>query len=176
MSDTIDLKELAIEHDIPYAEDVGGVGGGEAVVTKFFTIFLRYAIIIGSMILLFNLVVAGIQWIAAGGDSGKIEKARTRITQSIVGILLLSASVAIFMIINQLLGSPITIIKSGSSSGGGGTGNGGTGNSNCPCWNGKYAETGAVGRLVNQDNSPCYRCADGGWVSAAGTCPVITCY
>jgi len=170
----VNLRELASEHDIPFVEETLEEGGAGRIATRILNRFFELAIIVGSVILLFNLVYAGIEWISAGGDSGKIEKARNRIVQSIIGILVLSASAAIFMVINQLLGSPLDIRFIGGSGGSGG--GSGVGNPACPCWNGKYAMTGAVGKESGAADSDCYRCTSSGWQFVEGTCSVITCY
>ena len=162
----------AKEQDIPYADQITTTDDGGIVVANFISGLLRIAFVVAAVILLFNLLYAGIQWISAGGDSGKIDKAKNRLTQSVVGILILSASVAIFMAINTFLGHPVEFI-SGRTSGGGG---GGLGNTACVCGNGKLAQTGAVGKLYLADDAPCYRCTSSGWELVSGTCGVITCY
>jgi len=165
----------AKEQDIPYADQITTTDDGGIVVANFISGLLRIAFVVAAVILLFNLLYAGIQWISAGGDSGKIDKAKNRLTQSVVGILILSASVAIFMAINTFLGHPVEFI-SGRTSGDGG---GGTPPAvgSCECWNGKYAPEGSVGRLYNTNDSPCYRCVSGSWTGPiGGTCGVITCY
>ena len=171
----VNLRELAAEHDIPFVEETLEEGGAGRIATRLLNRFFEFAMVVGSIILLFNLVYAGIEWISAGGDSGKIEKARNRIVQSIIGILVLSASAAIFMVVNQLLGSPLDIRFVGGSGGTGG-GPSGAGNPACVCWNGLHAMTSARGRLVNTDDSPCYLCTNSGWQLVEGTCGVITCY
>lgn len=59
---------------------------------------------IAVIILLIMLLWGGIEWITAGGDKSKIEKARNRITQSILGIIVLASVVVLFMIVQNLLG------------------------------------------------------------------------
>jgi len=169
----VNLRDIAIEQDIPFVEEATEEGGGGLIVARMINRFLEIAVIIGAVILLFNLVMAGIEWISAGGDSSKIEKARGRIIQSTIGIFVLAASVAIFSIINQLLGSPLEIRFLSGGNGGAGSG---VGNPACVCWNGKNAMTGAVGRLQNTDDSLCFECTNAGWVQVEGTCGVITCY
>lgn len=66
--------------------------------------FLMVAMVIGALMLLLNLLWGGIQWIVSGGDKGKIEKARDKITQSVVGLIVLASTVAIFVMIQNFLG------------------------------------------------------------------------
>ncbi|KUK79631.1 MAG: hypothetical protein XD95_0234 [Microgenomates bacterium 39_7] len=167
----VNIGQKAVDEGLPYAQDVRASTGGQ-VVANIISGFLRIAIIIGAVILLFNLIYAGIEWISAGGDSGKIEKARNRLTQSVVGILVLATSIALFIAVNQLLGNPINI----GLRGGGGSGDSSIGNPACVCGNGKLALTGSVGKLYLANDAPCFRCTDSGWQPVGGTCSVITCY
>ncbi len=105
---------------------------------------LSVAMTIAGLLLLLYLIWGSIEWITAAGDKGKIDKARERITGSITGMLVLSASIALFLIIQSFLGLSILRFtglwnpdygSGGTSSTGGGTGGstgGGTGGSqNC---------------------------------------------
>lgn len=50
------------------------------------------------------LVWGGIMWITAGGDKGKIEEARNRITQAVIGLTIVAASWAIFSLVSYFFG------------------------------------------------------------------------
>jgi len=52
----------------------------------------------------FFLVWGGISWITAGGDKGKIEEARNRITQAVIGLTIVAASWAIFSLLDFFFG------------------------------------------------------------------------
>jgi hypothetical protein len=72
------------------------------------------------------LVWGGINWITAGGDKGKIEEARNRITQAIIGLTIVAASWAIFLLVNYFFGLGMAggsrqPKKSNSSTGSGGS-------------------------------------------------------
>lgn len=81
-------------------------------------------------------VWGAIDWIAAGGESGKLEKARQKMTQSALGMIVLVSSFTIIAFVSQLLfGDNFNLLKltfpSGDASaaannGGGWPGNGGT--------------------------------------------------
>ncbi|GAG00420.1 unnamed protein product [marine sediment metagenome] len=171
----LDIGEAA-QDVLPYAGEVVAEGGGGQVVANIISSLLSVALVVGAIALLLFLVWGALEWITAGGDSGKIEKARTRITQSIVGILVLSSVIAIFMIVQNILG--VSLINFSGRSGGSGSGGGsGSLNTNCPCGGGTgYANTGALGRLTYDDDATCYRCTSGGWQLEAGTtCGIIDC-
>lgn len=68
--------------------------------------FVRYwgvAISIGALILLLMLVWSGLEWITAGGDKGKLEKARSRMLQSIIGMLVLATSFILISFVSGML-------------------------------------------------------------------------
>jgi len=73
---------------------------------KSFTIYFvqlwQAAIAVGGLAVLFFFVWGAVEWITAGGDSGKIEKARDKITQSVIGMVILVASFTIIGVINTI--------------------------------------------------------------------------
>lgn len=58
------------------------------------------------ILLLFYMLYAGFLWMTAGGDTKKVEKAQSIITQAIIGLLII---VAAFAISNFVLGSLINV-------------------------------------------------------------------
>jgi hypothetical protein len=75
---------------------------------------LSGVMIFGALLVLMYYIWAAIEWITAGGDSSKIEKARTKIMQSTIGLIVLSTALAFFVLLQNFLG--ITILKVGGSS------------------------------------------------------------
>lgn len=68
--------------------------------------FVRYwglAISLGAIILLGMLIYGGIEWVTAGGDKGKLDKARNRIIQSIIGMFILATSFLLVGFISSML-------------------------------------------------------------------------
>lgn len=97
---TFDLQKIAQDKNIPGSQQ----SDPEKGFTKTVGSLMQAAMIIASLMLLLNLVWGAIEWISSGGDSSKIEKARNKITQSVIGIIVLASSVAIFMLIQKMLG------------------------------------------------------------------------
>lgn len=50
------------------------------------------------------LVWGGLNWVMAGGDKGKVEEARTRITNAVIGLAIVALSWAIFLLVDFFLG------------------------------------------------------------------------
>lgn len=74
---------------------------GETFV-NFFVDLWNNVITIGGIIVLVMFLWGALEWITAGGDSGKIEKARNKMMQSIIGLLILASSFVIIGFISQL--------------------------------------------------------------------------
>jgi len=50
------------------------------------------------------LIWGGITWITSGGDKGKVEEARMRISAALVGLVIVAAAWAIMLMIQHFLG------------------------------------------------------------------------
>ncbi|MBP9820137.1 hypothetical protein KBC79_05380 [Candidatus Woesebacteria bacterium] len=112
---TIDLQNQAVGR-LPgitpaVANDPSGGFG------KFIGTMLQVSMTIAALMLFLYLIWGGIEWISSGGDKSKIEKARNRITGSITGMIVLSAVVALFLLIQGFLGISILTFTFGGGSG-----------------------------------------------------------
>ncbi len=58
--------------------------------------------IIAAMITFAYLVYGAISWITSGGDKSKVEAARNRITSAVIGLLILAATWAIFLLVMNI--------------------------------------------------------------------------
>lgn len=117
-----------------------------AYVSQIVGVFLSIAAIAAFI----YLVLAGIQWITAGGDKNKLEEAKNRITGAIIGLVIVAVSWAVFVLIDSFLGIGIAGQTSSSNpppnSGGGSTAYcvpvshccSDVNNSNCFCQNPNY--------------------------------------
>ena len=61
-------------------------------------------ILVGGLAFLLYFLLGGLNWITAGGDKGKIEEARGKITQGLIGLALLAASYVIIKFIETAIG------------------------------------------------------------------------
>ncbi|NCN45609.1 MAG: hypothetical protein COU63_03680 [Candidatus Pacebacteria bacterium CG10_big_fil_rev_8_21_14_0_10_36_11] len=97
---TLDLAKSASQGNLP--------GAGSSDPQKGFGDFLSglmggIMVLAAIMVLLF-LIWGAIDWITSAGDKGKLEAARNKITNSLIGLVVLAATTAIFMLIQSLLG------------------------------------------------------------------------
>ncbi len=61
-------------------------------------------LLVGTIAVLYYLLYGAFSWISAGGEKGKIEEARTMMTQGIVGIIILASVFVIFGLVLNFLG------------------------------------------------------------------------
>lgn len=61
-------------------------------------------ILVGGLAFLLFFLQGGLTWITAGGDKGKIEEARGKITQGLIGLAILAASYVIIKFIETAIG------------------------------------------------------------------------
>lgn len=60
--------------------------------------------VLGGLFFVFFFIQGGLSWVTAGGDSGKIDKARGQMTQGVVGLVVLVAAYAIIGLIGSVVG------------------------------------------------------------------------
>ncbi len=65
------------------------------------------ALIIAAILVFAFLVMGGIQWITSGGDKGKTEEARNRITAALVGLAIVAAAWAVVQLVSTFFGIDI---------------------------------------------------------------------
>lgn len=61
-------------------------------------------IIVGGLAFLLYFLWGGIQWIMAGGEKNKLEEAKAKITQGLIGLSLLGASYVIVKFVESAIG------------------------------------------------------------------------
>lgn len=66
----------------------------------------RASVTLGSIFFVLYFALGALNWITAGGDKNKIEEARKYITNGLIGIILIAASVAIIQLLGAILNLP----------------------------------------------------------------------
>ncbi|MGD9129406.1 MAG: hypothetical protein PVJ09_02890 [Candidatus Woesebacteria bacterium] len=77
-----------------YSTDIGAMING----------LLRIVMVIAALLVFAYLIWGGIEWITSGGDKGKTENARNKITQAVIGLVVIAASYAILTLVLNFLG------------------------------------------------------------------------
>lgn len=73
--------------------------------------FVGMAIIIAALLAFIYLVWGGIEWITSGGDKAGMENARNRITNALIGLVIVVAAWAITVLIGKFFNIDIFNIK-----------------------------------------------------------------
>jgi hypothetical protein len=73
----------------------------------FLSNLLKFAGVVGGIILIVQLIMSGYGYLSAGGDPKKIEAAWTKIWQSLVGILIISSAMIVTGVIGRFIGIDI---------------------------------------------------------------------
>ena len=71
-------------------------------------------LIIGVLIFFFIMIIGAIQWISSGGDKNALEEAKHKITNAIIGIVILFSVFAILKLIENFFGVSILTLDIGS--------------------------------------------------------------
>lgn len=62
------------------------------------------ALLVSALMVFMFLIWGGIQWISSGGDKGKTQEARDRITAALVGLAVVASAWAVMLIIQYFFG------------------------------------------------------------------------
>lgn len=90
-------------------QDMGGVEWLQLMLPNFITL----ALIVGIVLFVFIMFIGAIQWITSGGDKTGIEAARGKISNAVVGIVLLLATFAIISMVELFFGVNILSLDFG---------------------------------------------------------------
>ena len=82
-------------------------GSGVEFFQTFIPNLIEIGFVIGALIFFFVMIIGGIQWITSGGDKAAVEAARGKITNAIVGIIILFALFVILKVIGDFFGIEI---------------------------------------------------------------------
>lgn len=92
-----------------------GTTEGAADGSKFisYTVYLwRVAINIGALAVIFFFILGAFEWITAGSDTKKVESARNKIMNAVIGLVILVGSFTIISFLSKILfGGSFDILK-----------------------------------------------------------------
>ena len=102
---TLIAQFSSFESQSPLTDDAATDPGAnlESILSNVFGFFT----ILGAIFFLVYFLLAALQWITAGGDSGKVEKARNRIMNGVLGLIILVGAYAFIGLIGGLIGIEI---------------------------------------------------------------------
>lgn len=102
---TLDLGDEALNQGLPMVnEKITGPEWFNGQFANIIGTILDIVMTVGALMLLLYLLWGALSWITSAGDKTKTEEARNRMTSAIIGIIILSSAVALFMFVQQILG------------------------------------------------------------------------
>lgn len=84
-----------------------GIAGSTSAIEKLISNVLVVLTIVGGIAFILFFLLGGLNWITAGGDKGKIEKAKGMMTNGAIGLIVIAVSYAIVWIVGKALGLDI---------------------------------------------------------------------
>ena len=100
----------SVLNEILTGSETPGVLYLQKLIPSLVSIFL----LLGSLFFFFFILWGAVEWISSGGDKGKIEAARTRITNSVIGLAILYSTWAIVNVISTFFGITIFNLNLGN--------------------------------------------------------------
>lgn len=97
---TLDIAGEAQTQGLQGAEFHSNSDGGFGI---FLGSMMRAAMVIAAILVLVFLVWGAIEWITSAGDKSKTESARNKISNAIIGLIILAAVTALFLVLQQFL-------------------------------------------------------------------------
>ncbi|HNP89402.1 MAG TPA: hypothetical protein PKI75_02100 [Candidatus Woesebacteria bacterium] len=95
----------------PGVEKWGDIGvGGKGGIIGFANVLIKLLIVGGGIFTFVNILLAGLTYISAGGDSKKIEQATNKIIYSVVGLVIMAGSLVAAAIIGFIVFGDATAI------------------------------------------------------------------
>lgn len=107
------LTNLIAQINLPNPEGIGNYaikegygrpGDGTDALTNYIVLLWRTLIMVGALTTILFLLWGAVDWITAGGDQGKIESARKKMTGAVIGLIILASSIALVEFVGNLVG------------------------------------------------------------------------
>lgn len=77
-----------------FAKDIG----------EYINRILKLVLMLSTLLVFGQLIIGGIGWITSGGDKGKVEEARNKIVNAVIGLIIVASSYAILQLALNFLG------------------------------------------------------------------------
>jgi cytochrome bd-type quinol oxidase subunit 2 len=84
-----------------------GIEGSTSAIEKLISNTLVILTIVSGLAFTLYFLLGGLNWIVAGGDKGKIDKAKSMMTNGAIGMVVIAVSYAITWIVGKALGIDI---------------------------------------------------------------------
>lgn len=98
---TLDIAGKAVSQQVPGS---AGLTSADAGFGKLVGGLLGFLMLASTVLAFFYILWGSMEWITSGGEKGKVESARTKITTAIIGLIVLASSTAILTLVQRFLG------------------------------------------------------------------------
>lgn len=96
--------EAAVTINLTEQATTAELTGYETTFGGYMSSIFNAVMVVSALLVLFYFMWGAVEWITSGGDQSKIQKGRDKITQSAIGIIVLSSTIVLFMIVQNFLG------------------------------------------------------------------------
>ena len=72
---------------------------------------IRMIFLFAGLIVAYNIIQGGLDWVQSGGEKDKVEKAQKKITASIIGLIILFATIAVVGLVEGVFGVGLGLVK-----------------------------------------------------------------
>jgi hypothetical protein len=95
---------------------LGGCGGGSVdqggkVIGGILSGIIGLVFLLGFLLTLAYLLTGGMQWITSSGDKNALESARNKITNALIGLVIVASAYAVFKLVGTFFGIELPDIK-----------------------------------------------------------------
>lgn len=94
-------RVLAAGDDVPIP--TADLGFAPPEVADVITFFLRALFIIAGLVAILYLILGGLSWVTAGGNKENVDKAREKIQNAVIGLILVFAVLAVVVLLEKVL-------------------------------------------------------------------------
>jgi len=86
------------------AELNNGASGGTSIIAQLIVTIWQTLLTLGGILVIFWFIYGGITWLTAGGDKQKVDNARNRIMNALIGMILLFSTFAVINYLGPAIG------------------------------------------------------------------------
>lgn len=98
---TLDIAGEAQNQELQGAQFHDTSDGGFGI---WFSNIMTVAMTVAAILVFGFLIWGAVEWITSGGDKSKIEGARNKISNAVIGLIILAATTALFVVVEEFLG------------------------------------------------------------------------
>lgn len=89
---------------IPGSLGSGGMSAGSPAIGAIIGAIIGVMLIFSFVIAFIYLLLGGFDWVTSGGDKAKLQSARDKITNAIIGLIIVASVWAIMTLVGQFIG------------------------------------------------------------------------